>query len=102
MDNEFMVQPSKRQLERDLELIQKIINCQVAGQKVIMKDGEVIVKSLNKEESLGTLTDLAALEKELFGDSLAEGVKYRTIDGITFMNRWYGKTQKASVLMVPL
>lgn len=91
MENAFKKNPSKESLKNDLELVQSIIANQSKGNTVTVEDGVVTVtyKSDRKKETIGTLTDINALTKELFGEEKPEGVDYKKLGGVTFMT-YYG------------
>lgn len=91
MEDTFKKNPSREALEDDLNLINRIIWEKNQGNNVTIKDGMVTItdKSNYQSTEIGTLTDLAALTEELFGEDIPNGVEYMTLGGVTFMT-YYG------------
>ena len=86
--SDFVNNPSKEELKKNLELAIEIDKRIASGENILIENGKVYICD-EEIKIIGTLPNLAETTQYLFGDTIPEGVEYITIDGITMMT-YYG------------
>lgn len=83
--NDFINKPSKDALIDDVNLANEIIKNKNNGYKIKNLNGAIWLDTGSMSRQLGTITNIAELSKELFGDKIPDGVEYVTLGEFTFM-----------------
>ncbi|MDE7252471.1 MAG: hypothetical protein K2O32_05945, partial [Acetatifactor sp.] len=83
--SDFIKNPSKDALIKDVNLVNEIIEKKNKGYKIENSNGVITATKGSESINLGTITNIDELSKELFDDKIPDDVEYVTMGEFTFM-----------------